>query len=262
MAVKQGETSTLTALTLFTGLAIVTFGLFLKDANILFYAVPIIFALIVAMSRGNSSIDEGLRSMGITGTNIREAIPLGILSGVIVFFVGSFMIELSPKTASIFVPTFAIAGLATASAVIPSSVFMASNILMQWSVVAPAEEIGWRFLAPYIAYRIVQSAPIAFIFGIITWVFIHIPTYLLQEAPMTMYVVLVLLGAVSVGLIWITKGIIASWIAHSTFNTLVLTLSGGLDTYTMYLLIAVAIGLGILYYTQYSARKATTGYTL
>jgi hypothetical protein len=239
------ETSSLTGLILLTGLATVTWGLFSQDTSVLVFAIPVIYALIIANSRGNKDIDENVRSIGITGTNLKEAIPIGIAMGLLCFIIGNLIISLSSKVTASTVPTFALSG----ASFIPANVFTGVNILMQFLVVAPSEEIGFRFLAPYIYNSFIKFAPVAMLLGTITWVFIHIPTYIMQGTPISMYAVLFIIGLISIGLVYYTKGIIASWVMHSVFNTLVLIIGGVLSIPTYIILVLIAGSIILIYFT-------------
>lgn len=242
---KTENTDPLTGITLLTGLAILTFGLFTQDTSILFFAIPIIFALLVANSRGNKDIDDNIRSIGITGTNIKTAIPIGIAAGLFCFILGNLIIGLTSKVTSSTVPTFAIP-LSEAS-FIPAQMFLATNILIQFLIVAPAEELGFRFLSPYIINSFIKSAPIAMLGGTLLWVFTHIPAYTLQSTPLSMYIVLLVIGLIAIGLIYYTQSLITPWIMHGTFNTLVLVIGGVLSVYVYLMLIFIACSLIFLY---------------
>lgn len=240
-------TQPLTGLFLLTGIAIMVFGLFTDNVNMLFFAIPIIFALIVSVSRGFSDIDNAVASIGVSGYNIRDSITLGLTAGVMVYVIGSMLITFTDDNTMALVPMFAISNTATAS-VIPSYIFLGINILIQWLVVAPSEEVGFRFLSPYVINSLVNNLPISMIVGTLLWVFIHIPTYTIQNAPLMMYLVLVIMGIVAIYLIWITGSLISAIILHAVFNTIVVLISGPPTWFTYIVLITISISL-LMFYT-------------
>lgn len=258
MRLKVEETNSLTGMILLTSLALLTFGLFTQDINLLWFALPIIFSLIIAISRRSGDIDEAVKSIGISGTNIQSAIPIGIIAGVIVFIIGSFIVTFTDKNTASMIPTFAIASLSPAtSTLIPAGSFLAMNLLIQWLIVAPAEELGFRFLAPYIFYSFSKSIPFAILFGTLLWIVEHVPTFAIQGASQGMYIVLLLLGIMSIALIYYTGGIIASWIAHGVFNSLVLIMTGTLNSITYLVIIGIIISL-IIIYSKSGGKNAKT----
>ncbi len=245
---KPEETKSLTGLILITGIALVTLGLFTQDTSLLWFSIPIIFSLIIAISRGSHDIDEAVKSIGIAGTNIQTSVPLGIIAGMVVFIVGSLFVSYTAKNTSSLVPVFAIASLTPATTtLIPASAFLLVNVLIQFFVVAPAEELGWRFLTPYALYSFSKSIPFAMFFGTVLWMFTHVPTFILQGISQSMYIVLLMLGVTSIALIYYTSGIIASWIAHATFNILVLVLATAITSTTIISMVVIMFILFLIY---------------
>lgn len=252
---KVEETGALSGLILGSGLAILTIGLFTKNLELLWFSVPIIFALIISVSRGNRDIDDAVKSIGVSGSNIKTSLPLGIIAGLATFVFGSFIVSFTDANTASLVPVFAIASVTPS--LISAETFLAINIIIQWLIVAPSEELGFRFLAPYVFYSFSKSIPLAMLFGTLLWIVEHIPTFILQGASNSMYIVLLLLGVVSIALIYYTGGILSSWIAHSVFNTLVLLFTGSISLAAYLTMGAIAITL-ILLYLKVGERNAKT----
>ncbi len=245
---KPEETKSLTGIILLSGISIVTLGLFTQDLSLLWFSIPIIFSLIIAVSRGSRDIDDAVKSIGITGTNIQTSVPLGIIAGMVVFLIGSLFVSYTDRNTASLVPVFAIASLTPATTtLIPASVFLFVNVLIQFFVVAPAEELGWRFLTPYALYSFSKSIPFAMFFGTFLWMLTHVPTFMLQNVAQSMYIVLLMMGIVSIALIYYTSGIIASWIAHATFNILVLVLSTAITSTTILTMLVMMFILFLIY---------------
>lgn len=245
---KPEETKSLTGLILITGIAIVTLGIFTDDLGLLWFSIPIIFSLIVAVSRGNRDIDDAVKSIGISGANIQTSLPLGVIAGMLVFIVGSLIVTYTSKNTASLVPVFAIASLTPATTtLIPASIFLLVNVLIQFFIVAPAEELGWRFLTPFALYSFTKSLPFAMFFATILWMLTHVPTFIIQGVSQGMYIVLLVLGLTSIALIYYTSGIIASWIAHATFNILVLIVASAITLQTIIAMITIIIILSLIY---------------
>lgn len=250
------KTDSLTGLILLTSISIVAFSLFSQDTQILIFAIPIIYGLIIAVSRKNNrDIDDGIRSIGLGESNVKTSIPLGIAVGLFVFILGNIIISLTSKTTASTIPVFAIS--LSGASFIPANVFLGINVLVQWAIVAPSEEIGFRFLAPYIFNSFIKFAPVAMLLGTLTWVFVHIPAYIMQAVPVSMYFVLFFIGVVSIFLIYYTSGLTASVVMHAVFNTLVISIGGVINIYTYIILIFIALSL-ILLYLSGGERRAKT----
>jgi hypothetical protein len=251
MKIKVEDTKSLTGIILLTGISTVIFGIFTKDLNLLWFSLPIIFSLIIAVSRSRKDIDDAVASIGITSSNIRTSIPLGVSAGILVYIVGSMLLSFTDKNTASIVPTFAIASLTPANTlVIPASLFLIINVFIQWLVVAPSEELGFRFLAPYAIYSFTKSVPVALILGTFAWIFTHIPTFLIQGASSGMYIVLFILGIVAIALIYFTGDIVSAWISHATFNTLVIISTAVFSTVTLIILVSLLTFLSIFYVTS------------
>ncbi len=253
---KAEQTDSLTGIILLTSISIVAFSLFSQDTQILIFAIPIIYGLIIAVSRkNNKDIDDGIRSIGLRESNIKTAIPLGIAVGLLCFIIGNLIISLTSRVTASSIPTFAIS--LSGASFIPANVFLGVNILTQWLIVSPSEEIGFRFLCPYIYNSFIKFAPVAMLLATVTWVGIHIPTYIMQAVPFSMYIVLLIIGLISIGLVYYTSSLTASVIMHATFNTLVLIIGGVLNIFTYIILILIAISLIFLYLSGGDRRAKT-----
>ncbi len=253
---KAEQTDSLTGIILLTSISIVAFSLFSRDTQILIFAIPIIYGLIIAVSRkNNKDIDDSIRSIGLGESNTKTAIPIGIAVGLLVFIFGNLVISLTSRVTASSIPTFAIS--LSGASFIPANVFLGVNILTQWLIVSPSEEIGFRFLCPFIYNSFIKIAPVAMILATITWVGIHIPAYIMQAVPLSMYFVLFFVGLISIGLIYYTNGLTASVVMHATFNTLVLAIGGVLNIYVYFILIIIALSL-ILLYLSGGDRRAKT----
>lgn len=244
------KTKGITGLVLFSGLAIFTFAIFTQDFKVLIYAIPILYALNIGVTRGSKDIDDAVESLGFSTYNIKDSIPIGVASGIFVFMLANLLVEITPDTMGAIVPLFAVTTFTgvTTAAIIPASLYQGMNIIIQWTVVAPSEEIGWRFLTPYIANSFIKSVPIALAIGILLWAFTHIPSYTLQNVPNMMYLILIFMGLVAVLLIYETGGLLASWVMHGTFNTLVLITAGAVFFTTYIILTVIMLSLTIFYF--------------
>ena len=248
---KTDSGSATTGYLILSGLTVVLLTLFFKDPLYLVFAVPLafVFTLGASVDKGKGSVDDDLEAVGWSDKGMELAIPLGIIGGMAVLFLGSIMTRYTSDTASIFVPDFTnIAALTTAS-VIPAQWALSANIIAQWMVVAPAEEAMARILAPFAFMKIFKNTIIAFILAAFLWMGMHIPTYLSQNANQSMYLVLFLLAFVTTTLYIWTGNLISAIIAHSVFNTGVLLSANNFDSGTMYIILIV---IAILLYAWVS----------
>lgn len=244
--------SATTGYLILSGLTVVLLTLFYKDPLYLVFAIPLAFIFTLGASSdktGRGSVDDDLEAVGWSDKGMELAIPLGIIGGMVVLFLGSIMTRYSSETASIFVPDFTnIAALTTAS-VIPVQWALSANIIAQWMVVAPAEEALARVLAVYAFLKIFKNVIIAFILAAFFWMLLHVPTYISQNANSSSYLVLLLLAVVTTGLYIFTKNLMSSITAHGVFNTGVLLIANRFDTATVYI---IAIIMAILVYAWIS----------
>ena len=241
---KTDSGSVTTGYLIISSLTVVLLTLFFKDPTYLVFAIPLVlvFTLAASADKKGGGVDEDLEAVGWSDKGMELAVPLGIIGGMLVLFLGSIMTRYTPETASILVPDFSsIAKISTAT-VIPPALALSVNIIAQWLSVVPGEEALARVLAPFGFMKIFKNMVIAFILAAFFWLFLHIPTYLAQGASQNMYIVLLLLALITTVLYIITKNLMSSIIAHGTFNTGVLLFASSFDTTTLYVvLIIVAI---------------------
>ncbi len=243
---KESRTDSGSATTgylILSGLTVVLFALWFKDAMYLVFGIPLAFIFTLGASAdktGKGSVDEDLEAVGWSDKGMELAIPFGIIGGMLALFLGSIITRYTPETASMLVPDFTgIAALTTAS-VVPAQWALSANIISQFMVVAPAEEALARVLAVFAFLKIFKNIIIAFILAAFFWLFLHIPTYLAQGASQNMYVVLLILAFVTTVLYLFTHNLMSSIVAHSTFNSGVLLSSSNFDSGTMYVVLIIA----------------------
>ncbi len=242
---KTDSGSATTGYLILSGLTVVLFALAFKDPMYLVFGIPLAFIFTLGASSdksGKGSVDEDLEAVGWSEKGMELAIPLGIIGGMAVLFLGGIMTRYTADTASILVPDFSGIAKLTTATVIPASLALSVNIASQWLCVAPAEEALARVLAPFAFIKIFKNVIIAFILAAFFWMLMHVPTYIAQGANQSMYLVLLLLAFITTSLYVFTKNLMSAIVAHGTFNTGVLLSASNFDSGTIYvILIIIAI---------------------
>ena len=239
---KTDSGSATTGYLILSSLTVVLLTLFYKDATYLVFAIPLVlvFTLAASADKKGGGVDEDLEAVGWSDKGMELAVPLGIIGGMVVLFLGSIMTRYTPETASILVPDFSSIAALTTATVIPPYLSLSVNILSQWLVVSTSEESLARVLAPFAFMKIFKNTIIAFILAGFFWMLMHIPTYVAQGANQSMYLVLLLLAFITTVLYVWTGNLISSIIAHATFNSGVLLSANNFDTGTMYVVLIIA----------------------
>lgn len=228
--IKTKSGGVTTAYMIFAALATVTFGLALGDLSFLYFAVLILLAFVLSAMSDKGSAQKNLSSIGWSDHNISLAIPLGIAGGIITIFIGAFIFRLTPQTSSMIAPDFSATASILTGAVIPAAYALSFNVIGQWLITAPAEEAGYRIVAPFAAMSAFGNEILAFAIASLLWIFTHVPAYVSQNAPNSMYLVLAVFSIVAIALIKITGTVMSAIVAHGTYNTLVLIMSSPLDS--------------------------------
>ncbi|CAG0948617.1 MAG: CPBP family intramembrane metalloprotease [Candidatus Methanoperedens sp.] len=248
---QQSSTST-TGYLILSSLFIVILTLMFKDPLYIVFGIPIIMVFALAASvGGKGSSDEDLAAIGWSNKHMDTVIPIGILGGIVAVFLAGLITSFTQQSAAI-VPDFSSSATILSASVITPSIAMSVNIISQWLVVAPSEEAGYRILAPYAANSIFKNLGFAWIFATLLWVATHIPTFIAQGVPNSMYLVLIMIATITIGLLWYTGNIMSTIIVHGVYNTGVLLLSNKVDSLTFYI---VAIIIMILFIAYYSSSK-------
>lgn len=250
--IKTKSGGVTTAYMIFAALATVTFGLALNDISFLYFAVLILLAFVLSAMSDKGSPQKNLASIGWSDRNIGQAIPYGIAGGLLVVFIGSVLLKLTPQSSSIIAPDFSATASIMVGAIIPASYALSFNIIGQWLITAPAEEAGYRIVAPFAAMSAFGSELIAFAIATLLWIFSHVPAYLSQNAPNSMYLVLIVLSIVTISLIKITGTVMSAIVAHGTYNTIVLIMSSPSDSGTLFVMMAIFF---TLIYIWFRGRK-------
>lgn len=219
-------------------------ALALRDWQMFAFAVLLLATLNLGASKDKGSVDKDLEGIGWTGKNTELAIPFGILGGLAAFFLASIVIRMTPENMGAVVPDMtANAKLFTASVVIPPALATGINIFSQVFVVAPSEESLKNVLAPYAANTILKSAILAIPVGLLVWIALHIPTFILNNTPNQMYLVLLIVGAITTAVYFLTQNLLSATIAHFTYNTGVILAGAGLDRFGFMALLLIIIVL-------------------
>src|SRR5659263_46700 len=211
---EQGSTAT-TGFLILSSLSIVILTLMFKDPLYIVFAIPIIMVFALAASvGGKGSSDSDLAAIGLSNKHMNVAVPIGILGGIVAVFLAGIITSFTAQSAAI-VPDFSSVTLLSVSIISPS-VAMSVNIIAQWLVVAPSEEAGYRILAPYAGQAIFKNLGFAWIFASLLWLATHVPTFIAQGVPNSMYLVLLMISTITIGLLWYTGNIISTIITHAT----------------------------------------------
>lgn len=241
-----------TAYLLFAVLATVTFGLALNDLSFLYFAILILLAFALSAMADKGSPQKNLETIGWSDRNISQAIPYGIAGGLLTIFIGSYLLRLTPQASSLIAPDFSATASILTGVIIPSSYAISFNIIGQWLIVAPAEEAGYRIVAPFAALSALGSEFLAFGIATILWIFSHVPAYVSQNAPNSMYAVLLVLATVTILLIKITGTVMSAIVAHGTYNSIILLMSSPSNTTTLFIMMAIFL---ILIYIWFRSSK-------
>lgn len=245
MRISKGSSAT-TGYLLFSAMSIITFALALQDPMFLVFAIPIILVFVLAAARGRGDVDRDLAGIGWTNRNLEMAVPLGIVGGMAAFVFGGLVVQTEGIYASI-VPDFSALGKVTTASVIPPAMATSINILSQWFVVAPSEEVGYRVLAPFAGMAVFKNMVVAYIVGTLMWIMTHVPTFTVQKTPMGMYFVLVLLSIIAIALFVFTGNIMSAIIMHGVFNTGVILSTSGADMMAYYVIFSIALVLSAVW---------------
>ncbi len=241
-----------------SGLSVMMFTLALQDPMFLVFGIPLVLIFVLGASVDSGNVDEDLEAVGWSSKNMSTAIPLGIGFGLIGIFIGSIITRFTPDNAASIVPDFSSAGVLATASVVPPILSNSINILSQWAVVAPSEESLARALAPYAGRAIFKNWFIGFLFGAFFWIFLHVPTFILNNTNRSMYLVLLLIATITAILFLLTKTLISSIIAHSVFNTGVIIMSQGLNQMAFYVVFGI---LAVLAFAWFSGSKHERGAT-
>ena len=222
-----------------SALAVVMFTLAFEDPVYLVFAIPLVLVFTLGAAINGGDVDDDLGAVGWSSQNMELAVPIGIAGGMVALFLGTLIMKFTPENTASIVPDFSAAGFLATASVIPPVAAIGANIIAQFAVVAPSEEALARVLAPYAGWAIFKSWPIAFIFGAIFWVGLHIPTLIAQGSGSGMYLVLLVLAGVTTGVYIITKNLLAAINTHGTFNVGVIVLGVGINAYAFYAIAAI-----------------------
>jgi len=236
---------------------IVTFALAIKmsDSSMLGFGIILVLLFAFASSFDKGSSDANLRQLGWSNENLALAIPLGVIGGITTIFIGSLLIEYNSASASILVPDFSFAAQLSSVAIASSSLTIIFNIISQWFTVAPSEEALARLLGVKAFMSFFQVSGIAYIFSSLLWIVMHIPTYVMQNAPPEMYIILAIMSVVNIALLFITKNIFSAIISHGIFNTGVILLAVNPSVFVAIIVIILIISL--FYYFVPKPRRNT-----
>lgn len=235
---SKTTSSAVTGYLIFSLIFSVLFALMFEDPMFLVFGVFILMAFILATAIDVGDINKDLASVGWSSTNIKTAVPLGIIGGIVTLVIGSFMVNINMMHP--VVPDFSSLGkFFTKASVISPLMAVSANIISQWLVVAPAEESLSKIIAPYAGIMVFKDKIFAFFLAILLWTAMHIPTFVMQGVGSSMYFVLILFGVISAVLFFMTNSILTPIIAHGVFNTVIILSSSG-DTYSTLVILVVA----------------------
>ncbi len=250
--IKTKSGGVTTAYLLFAVLATVTFGLALSDLSFIYFAILILSAFALSAMVSTGSAQKKLAGIGWSDQNISMAIPYGVLGGLFTIFIGAFLLRLTPQTSSMIAPDFSATASIVSGSIIPVSFAVAFNIIGQWLITAPAEEAGYRIVAPFAALSAFGNEFVAFGIATFLWIFTHVPAYVSQNAPQAMYLILVILALVTIFLIKVTGSIMSAIVAHATYNTIVIMMAAPSDGITIIVILAIFM---VLLYIWNRGRK-------
>ena len=229
--IKIEKSSATVGYLILSTIAVISFALAFQDMNMLVFAVPLLVGFVIAASINKGKPEEDIIAIGYSGVHPEFFIPIGLIGGLIAIFVGSLIMEFSSQSTAALIPDFS--GLKLA-AVIPPTVALSVNLMAQWLIIAPSEEILARTVAPFAFMSLTKNVIVAYLAGSALWMLTHYPTFTLQNVPNTMYLVLAVLAAITLIVYFLTKSLFASIISHATFNSGVLILGAQINPLAFY----------------------------
>ncbi len=221
----------------------IIFSLYFADPMYYVFTAFLLMAIILATAIDVGDINKDLASVGWSSTNINTAIPLGVLGGIIALVLGSFIVNINMMN-TLIPDLTSIAKFFTKASVISPLMAVSANLVAQWLVIAPSEESLSKIIAPFASLKIYNDKIVAFFIGILLWISMHVPTFIMQGAGNNMYFVLFILGVITAALFFMTNSILAPIIAHGIFNTAVIlstAQSNIYDTFTILIIVAVLV---------------------
>lgn len=253
---SKTTSSAVTGYLIFSLIFSVMFALMFEDPMFLVFGVFILMAFILATAIDVGDINKDLASVGWSSTNVRTAIPLGIIGGIVTLVIGSFIVNINMMHP--IVPDFSsLSKFFTKASVISPLMAVSANIISQWLVVAPAEESLSKIIAPYAGIMIFKDKIFAFFLAVLLWTAMHIPTFIMQGVGSSMYFVLILFGVISVVLFFMTNSIITPIICHGFFNSMIILSSSGTDIYSTITVIVIITVLIFIWFNTRNTKLST-----
>lgn len=218
----------------------ILFAFYFSDPMYFAFALFILTAIILATAIDIGDINKDLASIGWSSTNISTAIPLGILGGIAALILGGFIVSINAM--HVLIPDMtAISRFFTTANIISPSLAVSANLFAQVFVVVPGEEALKMVIAPYAGLKIFKNKIIAFFIAIILWELYHVPTFIMQNVDSNMYIVLFILGIITVILFFLTQSILSPLIAHGTYNIIIILSSAVTNIYSTLTIASILI---------------------
>lgn len=241
----------------------IAFVIFQNSATIIVFPLLLISVLALAASRGKGNVEEDLESVGVTGEGMGQAIIVGVIIGIVSLLIGSLIMTIMPEKGSflelgsILIPVTATAAALGSATVIPSYLVTSTNILAQWTYVAPGEEAGLRVLTVFGLQSIFGNVIISFLGATLIWAALHIPLWMTTGVSETMYLIIVVWGIIWSIQFIVMRNFFSNVVSHATTNTGVILATelgfGGLNNiYVIGTVVAIILILTLLgwYYAK------------
>lgn len=246
--IKIQQSSATAGYLITSAVGVMAFTLAFRDYSFLVFAIPIILVFALGASIDKGGVDEDLEAVGWSEKNIKLAVPIGILSGIVSLFIGSLIMQFTPENIGSIIPDMSswVGKLATAS-VIPPALAVGANIIGQWWIISPSEESLSKILGSYAGMSVFKNIYIAYVFGIFVWIAMHIPTFIIQGTSIAMYGVLVVLGGTTLIAYFMTRNLISAVVGHGVFNTGVILLSENINIVSYYVILIIAVIIAVVW---------------
>jgi len=240
---RDTKSNATVAYVIFCVVFVMVFALMFKDAMFLVFGFPIVLLFALGSSFDGGTTEQDLETVGWSSGNMKNAVPIGIVGGLSGLMIGGLITNFVPGQMASLVPDLAGTSSILTASVIPASLSISANIFSQFMVIAPSEEALSRVLIPYASYKAFKNWIIAFVvIAPAIWIGSHIPTFIAQGAPQSMYLVLFVLAMITTAGFLLTKTILTAIISHGVFNSGVIIINGGIDItayFIVFLIIAV-----------------------
>lgn len=248
----------------------IVFPLAYDDWRTIVFALILIGTFLIGVSTDTSGkpADSDLAQVGWVSDRDHMFVPIGVITGMLALFLGGLIMELFPQGILSSSATITQQNMALLSAalvpdysgiklgqVIPVYMAVGANIIAQFFVIAPSEESLSKIYLPWGFMSLFKNLGVAYLFGQIGWVLLHVFTFIAQNASSAMYLVLLMLGGVTLLIYSFTKSIFSSSTAHSTFNSGVILLSSGMNIITFGVISSIGAALTYIWLQPKGGKK-------